>query len=265
MIGSTFSSFHSPGVSHQFQCCFSSSFSTFEDRRVSFKSCPFSRRFVVLASCYPLKLFLVVQFFSSIRSISRVAFPVDYPEAIFSEDFFVLSFQIRSPIILYSCLFVCLQPVSIPEFVRHLRRFICVLINSRLSPHSNISVVPMHHLSVQHPFPTVLSLQWALTQRSFPRILPDSSNSPGDSRCQLDVMLSYCFQSCNSFHPSGVFQELLSLSIIRRPSFRNISLFQVFSSVRSYICTGSSFKHSSISSQSLSFRLSKSPQAYLII
>ena len=26
----------------------------------------------------------------------------------------------------------------------------------------------MHHLSVQHPFPTVLSLQWALTHRSFP-------------------------------------------------------------------------------------------------
>ena len=110
MIGSTFSSFHSPGVSHQFWCCFSSSFSTFEDqRRVSFKSCPFSRRFVVLASCYPLKLFLVVQFFSSIRSISGAVFSLDHLKAIFSEDFFVLSFQIRSPIILYSCPFVRLH------------------------------------------------------------------------------------------------------------------------------------------------------------
>ena len=33
----------------------------------------------------------------SIRSISGVAFSLDYPEAIFSEHFFVLSFQFRSP------------------------------------------------------------------------------------------------------------------------------------------------------------------------
>ena len=41
-----------------------------------------------------------------------------------------------------------------------------------------IQIVPVHHPSVQHPFPTVLSLQWALTHRSFSRILPDSSNFP---------------------------------------------------------------------------------------
>ena len=42
--------FHSPGVSQQFWCSFSSSFSTIEDRkRISLKFCPFSRRFAVLA------------------------------------------------------------------------------------------------------------------------------------------------------------------------------------------------------------------------
>ena len=65
------------------------------------------------------------------------------------------------------------------ECSRNLRRFVCVRINSRLSPHSNISIVPVHHLSLQQSFPTVLSLQWALTHRSFPRILPDSSNYSG--------------------------------------------------------------------------------------
>ena len=43
----------------------------------------------------------------------------------------------------------------IPEFGRHLRRFIGVQINSRLSPHSNILIVPVHHLSLQQSFPTV--------------------------------------------------------------------------------------------------------------
>ena len=82
----------SPGVSQQFWCSFSSSFSTFEDRRrISLKSCPFSQRFAVLARCYPIKLFLFVQFFSSIRSISGVAFSLEYPEAIFWN---ISSFQV---------------------------------------------------------------------------------------------------------------------------------------------------------------------------
>ena len=42
--------FHSSGVSQEFRWCFSSSFSTFENRRrISLKFCPFSRRFAVLA------------------------------------------------------------------------------------------------------------------------------------------------------------------------------------------------------------------------
>ena len=40
------------------------------------------------------------------------------------------------------CSFTCRHSI-IPEFGRHLRRFICVPINSRLSPHSNISIVPV--------------------------------------------------------------------------------------------------------------------------
>ena len=40
----------------------------------------------------------------------------------------------------------------IPEFGRHLRRFIRVRINSRLSPHSNLSIVPVHHFSFDNPF-----------------------------------------------------------------------------------------------------------------
>ena len=43
---------------------FSSSFSDFEDRRrVSLKSCPFSWRFMVLASCHPLKSFPIMRIF----------------------------------------------------------------------------------------------------------------------------------------------------------------------------------------------------------
>ena len=57
----------------------------------------------------------------------------------------------------FPCSFVSRQFI-LPECSRHLRRFVCVPINSRLSPHSNISIVPVLHLSVHHPFPTVFSL-----------------------------------------------------------------------------------------------------------
>ena len=68
--------FHLPGVSQQFWCSFSSSFSTSEDRRrVSLKSCPFSWRFMSLAWCYPLKLFPVVQFFFIHPEYFRSCFP----------------------------------------------------------------------------------------------------------------------------------------------------------------------------------------------
>ena len=54
----------------------------------------------------------------------------------------------------FPCSFASRQFILL-ECSRHLRRFVCVPINSRLSPHSNISIVPVHHLSVQHPFLTV--------------------------------------------------------------------------------------------------------------
>ena len=52
-------------------------------------------------------------------------------------------------------LLVCLSSFNHSGFGRHLKRFVCVLINSTLSPHSNISIVLVHHLSIQHPFPMV--------------------------------------------------------------------------------------------------------------
>ena len=52
----------------------------------------FSRRFVVLASCYPLELFLFQIFlFLLIRSMSGLVFHFVSPEAIILEEFFVLS------------------------------------------------------------------------------------------------------------------------------------------------------------------------------
>ena len=57
----------------------------------------------------------------------------------------------------FPCSFTSRQFI-LPECSGHLRRFVCVLINSRLPPHSNISIVPVHHLSVQHPFPMVFFL-----------------------------------------------------------------------------------------------------------
>ena len=44
-------------------------------RRISLKSCPFSRRFMLLAWCYPLKLFPVVQFFFIHPEYFRSCFP----------------------------------------------------------------------------------------------------------------------------------------------------------------------------------------------
>ena len=68
----------------------------------------------------------------------------------------------------------------------------------------------------------------------------------------LHVILSN-YSVCQKFfsYSSGVFQKLSSVSIIRRSPFQNISSFQVFSFVRSHICTGASFKLSLISSRSL--------------
>ena len=70
----------------------------------------------------------------------------------------------------------------IPECSRYLEdlclhsAFIQAL--SRMSPHSSHLIQPVQSLfSSNHS--TVFSFEWALTHRSFPRILPDSSYFPG--------------------------------------------------------------------------------------
>ena len=68
--------FHSSGVSQQFLVVIIFILNLEDRRRVSLKSCPFSQRFLVLASCYPLELFhLSDSLFLPIRSISEVVFP----------------------------------------------------------------------------------------------------------------------------------------------------------------------------------------------
>ena len=100
------------------------------------------------------------------------------------------------------------------------QEFVCVCSNSRLSPHSNILIVPVHHLSLQQSFPTVLSLQWALTHRSFPRILPNSSNYFGAipkffSKCDVRMDSISHMPSPRSF--SNSFHCCLNLFVFRSP------------------------------------------------
>ena len=49
---------------------------------------------------------------------------------------------------------------------------------------------------------TVFSFEWALTHRSFPRILPDSSNSPGV------ILNSFQVWRKNGFHQSHAFSKI---------------------------------------------------------
>ena len=78
----------------------------------------------------------------------------------------------------FPCSFASRQFI-LPEFGRHLRRFVCVPINSRLPHHSNISIILVHHLSLQQPFPTVFSFARSslasLSFRSVQEISGDSS------------------------------------------------------------------------------------------
>ena len=72
----------------------------------------------------------------------------------------------------------------------------------------------MHHLSVLQSFSTVLSLQWALTHRSFPRILPDSSKY---SRSYSQILFkAWCK---NEFHQSHAFSKIVfqMLSLLAQP------------------------------------------------
>ena len=73
IIGSTPSLFILPEYLNNSQWWFSSSFSTFEDRRrASLQSYPFSWRIMVLACCHPFIIVFDCQFFSPIRSNSGV-------------------------------------------------------------------------------------------------------------------------------------------------------------------------------------------------
>ena len=68
-------------------------------KNFSSKSCQFYRRFVVLASCYLLELFQLSDIlFLPIRSMSGIVFRFFSPEAIITEEFFVLTFQLSYPI-----------------------------------------------------------------------------------------------------------------------------------------------------------------------
>ena len=78
-----------------------------------------------------------------------------------------------------------------------------------------------------NPFQRCFSLQWALTHRSFPRILPDSSDSPGV------IINSFQVGRKNEFHQSHAFSKIVfqMLSLLAQPlhfSFsRSISVILV--------------------------------------
>ena len=111
IVDSTFLFFMVPECLNNSWWCFSSSFSTFEDRRrISLES------WSVLLKIHGSYLLPSSQIISNrvilflpIRSISELFSFLDHLKAIIWEDFFVLSFQLRSPIILNWCLFVHLH------------------------------------------------------------------------------------------------------------------------------------------------------------
>ena len=134
-----------------------------------FVGSPFQVAFVFSPS-HPLLPGAQVSFehqFSFVRSLFRFPSIISIGEFSSRSSFFI-SFSLRwTQFMFFRCwsysfpwikCFPCLfasRHLIIPEFGRHLRRFVCVPINSRLSRHSNISIVPVHHLSFQQSFPTV--------------------------------------------------------------------------------------------------------------
>ena len=65
-------------------------------KKISLKSCPFSRKFAVLARRYPIKLFQVMQILFIHSEHFRSCFLSRLSGGHLSEHFFVLSFQFRS-------------------------------------------------------------------------------------------------------------------------------------------------------------------------
>ena len=93
IVGSTFLIFI-PEYLNNSWWCFSSSFSTFEDRRrVPLQSNPFSQRCVVLTCCRPLIIVLSVRIFFHPSGAIQESFQFDSLELIISE-LFILSFQL---------------------------------------------------------------------------------------------------------------------------------------------------------------------------
>ena len=97
---------------------------------------------------------------------------------------------------------------------------------------SSLFILPENLSNFGGVFPVI---SWRL-KKSFPLNLVRSPEIRG-----VSSMLSYQIVSshANSFHPSGAFQELLSLSIIRRPSFLEdffIISFQIRSLIILYPC-----------------------------
>ena len=118
------------------------------------------------------------------QSMSGVVFRLNHPEAIFSEYFVVPSFLIRSPIILYSCLFVRL----------HILPVLCSLISLR-SLRSLVSRFPQVSSCFSNSF------RWFILFSSFVSI-------PTVARSRFFLLLSYQF--IHSFQPYRWFTKTFS-------------------------------------------------------
>ena len=98
-------------------------------------------------------------------------------------------------------------------------------------PFNSTGAIPPFQSIIQRCFP----FEWALTHRSFPRILPDSSNSPGVMPkfiSKFDVRMNY--------HQSNVFLQDLSNSFIIDSTF----LFFIMECLNnSWWCFSSSFSN----------------------
>ena len=98
--------FH-PGVSQQFMMVFPVVILRFwrPKKIFSLNLAPFSSRFMILAYCHPLIIVFDCENSFHPSGAIHESFQFDTPKAIISGDFFVLSFQLRSPIILNWCQF----------------------------------------------------------------------------------------------------------------------------------------------------------------
>ena len=126
------------------------------------------------------KISVLIIFLSSCQMLSHAGAPLNHP---------LLAIHLfRSAEDISSCHSRSVQPIS------------------RLLSHSSHLIQPVQYLLSSNHFNGV-SFEWALTHRSFPRILPDSSNFPGAIPkffSKFDVRMNY--------HQSNAFLQDLSNS-----------------------------------------------------